>query len=650
MVQTQRSRLGNVAALAIVASLLGATSARAIYLDEEQNVTLRAQIYSQGSIRIQNSAVGTTPTTFSGQLVQNRNFFSPELDAKLTEYFNFLQGSALDWLKPDDLRFRVAGWAFYDGIYDYGSAQFNESQRLVNQTFGQLTGVCSAGPQAGQSCSSAADCSGAPCKPAGGGWFIQGSRIAVPNPPPDNVNQIAMLDTFRQAFPQNQEKVPRDTYANQERVNELYLSYSKGPFFLRVGRQAISWGESDTIALLDQTNPFDVTVAAPGIFEDIDESRIPLWTVRSSYNLFETLGPLSSGFVEGYIVPGPVDTNVGFAPILTASPYSPRGQDPQKNGGPPINLFPINYQFVFFDHLPKNTWANSRFGVRFQTVVNRFLTTQAWYYSTFSQSPVPVKVRAFELPIPDSSGVRPFFPVSLEHKQVNVWGLAGTFFAEPLDSIVRIEAEMFNHEAGFIPERNLNIRRTPSNPSNLCLNVPLDQQTTLCPSDVNGKGSIPYANILRWETGFDRFFFFRPLNPTNSFVFVLSGVGSYNLDETASKDFRMNGQTKPGPIQVGPGQYIHTGAFVNDYVQAKVVEFFTQMTIQTDYMHGRLSPRFTWVQNKRGTYLLNPAVIYRWSDWLLFTLNIVHIGGAYQSFGFFKDRDQVSLRATYQLN
>src|ERR1700687_3573760 len=95
---------------------------------------------------------------------------------------------------------------------------------------------------------------------------------------------------------------PRSIYGNTDRVNELYLSYSKGPFFLRLGRQSISWGESDTIALLDQSNPFDLTLAAPGFFEDIDEARIPLYTARASYNLFDVLGPLSSGFVEAYWV------------------------------------------------------------------------------------------------------------------------------------------------------------------------------------------------------------------------------------------------------------------------------------------------------------------------------------------------------------
>src|SRR4029434_11014393 len=73
----------------------------------------------------------------------------------------------------------------------------------------------------------------------------------------------------------------------QNRINELYFDYTHGPFFIRVGKQAISWGESDTIAILDVSNPFDLTLGAPGFFQDVEEARIPLWTIRSTYKLID---------------------------------------------------------------------------------------------------------------------------------------------------------------------------------------------------------------------------------------------------------------------------------------------------------------------------------------------------------------------------
>ncbi len=642
MVRTQRPRLAWVAGGVL---LLAATGARAIYLDEDQNVTLRARIYSQASIRIEDSSVFTVPDTFSGQLIQNRNFFNPELDAKLTAYTNWMKGGWLDWLAPDDLRFRIAAWGFYDGIYDYGSAQFNRSQRAINASFNPAV------PREPRGC-------GPPPAPPctntrTGGWFVRGSNIKLPK------DRAVGAANFNQVFPDSEEYVPRSIYANSARVNELYLSYSKGPFFLRFGRQSISWGESDTIALLDQSNPFDLTLGAPGFFQDVDEARIPLYTVRASYNLFDVLGPLSSGFVESYWVPGNIDATTAIVPLLTASPYSPRGVDPQLLSGQPGGVFPPTFQFLFFDHTPKEDFGSSRWGFRFQTVVNRFLTLQAWVYRTFPTGPVPVKVGYGNPPdVPIRIGppgqTTNFFVISLEHKPVMVYGLAGTFFLEWLDGIVRLNAQLFEHEAGFIPQRNLNICATQQNPNAQCPQRPNGTR----PNSISSAGHIPYADILRYEIGFDRFFFFRPLNPTNSFILSASAVGSYNSSWTnaANSHFRFNGQLKPGPVCRGPNPcppapLEQRGRLQDDFVDLNgPLDAQGQITVQTDYLHGRLTPRLTVIGFVRGTYAIHATLPYRWNDWLIFQGDYQHIDGAYQSLGFFRDRDQVSFRVTYQLN
>ena len=613
--------------LAGSALFLVAVAAQALFLDEDQNVTLRARIYSQASIRTENSQVFTEPGTKTGQLVQQRNFFNPELDAKLTPYLNWMQGSGADWLAPDDLRFRIAGWGFYDGIYDYGSAQFNNSQKIINDSL-----VNSVPPQL-------------PVRT--GGWYGRGENIKLCNPRAPGATCLRP-SKFTQVFPGFDESVPRSIYANQARVNELYLSYSKGPFFLRVGKQSISWGESDTIALLDQSNPFDLTLGAPGFFQDIDEARIPLYTVRTSYNVFDVLGPLSSGFVEGYWVPGGIDSTTAITPYpFGASPYSPRGVDPQLLSTLPGGVFPPTFQFTLFDHLPQSDIGSSRWGVRFQTVVNRFLTMQAWAYRTFP-NPVPQKIGyANSQPI-NINGTN-FFVVALQHHPVMVYGLAGTFFSETLDGILRLNAQFFEHEQGFIPQTNLNICPVNSKENAPCKNGR---------NPISSPGHIPYQDILRYEIGFDRFFFARFLNPTNSFVLSTSIVGSYNASygSTNGTHFRFGGQLKPGPVCFrGNGQgdctiFRQRGNQQDDYVNAHALDAQGQITLQTDYLHGRLTPRLTYVQFVQGTAALHPTLTYRWNDWLLFQADYQFISGAYQSLGFFRDRDQVALRVTYQLN
>lgn len=610
--------------------LLLATGASGLYLDEEQNITLRARIYSQFSVRSEDSQVFTFPETFTGQLVQNRNFFNPEVDAKLTSYFNWMNGTWADFMSPDDFRFRIAAWAFYDGIYDYGSAQFDRQQSQINSTFN------SAVPR---------------MNPRTNGWYIRGASIKLPR------NPATGAQTFGQVFPGFNEMDPRDIYAHQARVNELYLSYSKGPFFLRFGRQSISWGESDTIALLDQSNPFDITVAAPGLFEDIDEARIPLYTLRTSYNLFDVLGPLSSGFVEGYWVPGFMDNTTAQVPLIAgASPYSPRGIDPQMQAGLPGGVFPPSFQFLYFDHTLPQDISSSRWGIRLQSVVSRFLTLQTWIYRTYPQGPTPVKIGFQQNP---NTAIKingtSFFPVILEHKPVMVYGLAGTFFSEWLDGIIRLNAQFFEHEAGFIPQANLNICPQDQKHPKPCAKPP----NRPAPNPITSPGNIPYANVLRYEIGYDRFFFARFLNPTNSFILSSSIVGSWNTSADngdPAKHFRFQGQLKPGPVCFqgnGNGQcnvFRQRGNFQDDYVNAYAADAQGQITLQTDYLHGRLTPRLTYIQFVRGTAALHPTLTYRWNDWLLFQADYIFIDGAYQSLGFFRDRDQASFRVTYQLN
>ena len=71
---------------------------------------------------------------------------------------------------------------------------------------------------------------------------------------------------------------------------------------IRLGRQFISWGETDGLRLLDVINPQDSTFAppvAPNLF-DLDETRIPTWGIRMLY----TAIPASSTTLELVALPG----------------------------------------------------------------------------------------------------------------------------------------------------------------------------------------------------------------------------------------------------------------------------------------------------------------------------------------------------------
>ena len=78
-------------------------------------------------------------------------------------------------------------------------------------------------------------------------------------------------------------------------VNEFFLEIVKGPWNIRVGKQIVTWGETELKRTTDVVNPMDLRYAMPGIvpFEDI---KIGLWMLRTFYQsnlpgslLFETI-------------------------------------------------------------------------------------------------------------------------------------------------------------------------------------------------------------------------------------------------------------------------------------------------------------------------------------------------------------------------
>jgi hypothetical protein len=605
---------------ALVACLVLAwvSPAAALFLDSNRDFEIRARAYTEGVLAAENSEPQTRPARAPFQLISHRNFFNPEFDAKLTRYQPF---------HLDDMSFRLALWGFYDGIYDYGTSQY---LRGWDSLQGRIT---------------------------------QGHTLTAPITRTDQ--KVSAWKTYVY-----QPDPVLGSYGEVPfRINESYLNLSKGPLFVRVGRQAISWGESDTVALLDANDPFDITRGVVGLFEDVDEARIPLWTLRTTYTLFDNWGPLSSGFLEGYVVPGSIDTTVSPFPIPKASPYSPPQDDPQALIAgliPPSIAGPIvkgafgGIQLGIYDHLPSRSMSNSRYGFRFGTVVARDYTTSIWYYRTISEQPVPrfLPLDISRAPILGHGGKGPTQLITeIHHGLENVFGGSTTWFSEPVNGIIRTEVEYFVNEPAFIPNVNIPFEAELRTPAVAKLLKGLGEPVSKGPLE----GAIPRADFLRFELGYDRFFFFRPVNPYNSFTWVTAYVGQWNVTETfTDQNFRFGGQQKVTPTGTAIGanaqgltlqtiNKLHT--VPTDFVDLYPYESFVQTHLQTDYMHGRLTPSVTAIVGLNGVYGFPFDLTYRYTDNLLFDLKYVLIGGNfYFPFGYFRDRSQLSARMTVLLN
>jgi len=579
------------------------------------------------------------PTRYKiGDLAQHRNFYNPEFDARLTDYLHWTDNvPGLSLLSPDDFKFRFAWWGFYDGLYDYLDPEWNDARKAYKARFAES----------------------------------------------DKVNKDSLVFN-------DQNKNPRHVYASRNRINELYLDYSKGRVFIRAGRQAISWGESDDIALLDVTNLFDLTLGVPGLIQDLEEARIPVWAMRNTVKIFDDVGPLSTGFLDTYVVPGVVDTTVPTDPITAGvSPFNPDVPDPQNQvlalGGPAVGKL-LHLDLV--SHQPAMSWANTRWGVRLQSLLLREYTLQGWFYRTFNQAPVPllstpgglnnqrspsnpngqvpiqIDDRGFRVPVCSKAWFTPSGrPCSkalalvtiLERRLESVAGVSASWFSPRVDGIIRTEAEAFIDELAFIPEKNLNPRGQVPGARNPDGSPVID--------------TIPKTDYLRWVIGYDRFFFFRPLNPSNAFVLVTAWHGQWNLLERRGMDFRYLGEQKPGkPATVigripgtpdcdKPGangkfpitcQTINPKNFEDQY---KFDNQFLQIALQTDYLHGRLEPRLVAILDVTGIFGFSPSVVYRLTDNVLLSANYVAIESSRRAgLGTFRGHDILQLKVQAQLN
>lgn len=577
-----------LAAVAGMVVVLWSGSALAFKFGPKNAIELRGKVYTQYTVATEESQEYTQPDINPGDMKQWRTFYNPELEVD----FRSMIG-AKGWL--DEFEGRAAVWGFYDAIYDLGPERYAQNLGRTKQTKNTL----------GNEATTA--------------FYSWGHSVA------------AALQN------RGQRRDGREFYGRRVRVNEAYVDVAKGPFFARIGKQAISWGEADTVGLLDANNPFDVLIQ-PGLQIDLDEARIPLWTIRSTYELFSTLGPLSSGFLEAYWVPGWLDVETGFLNIQGVSPYS----QPPPLQGPAIQVYQL---------LPQYGLENSRWGVKFQGNINRDYNLSVWFYRAFNLVPIPVLAGISQEVSP---GVPGYVTSVTNQKLNNVWGAALSWYSDLLSSIVRTELELFQDEASFLADKAIG---------------------SVIASGFQTPGRFQGANVLRGELGVDYNFFLPLLNPSSSFLMVSSIVFEANLDETDNKDFRVP-IIKPSAIErelaggVTAGQNAgpscdnkntpppdQPGLSRCDFVNQDPIEAFMQATVRSDFMHGRLTPQLTTIGTFRGALTFAPSVVYRFNDNLLFDAKYINThtfgsgdNGYTKGVGLNRDRDQLWFRATFQLN
>jgi hypothetical protein len=417
-----------------------------------------------------------------------------------------------------------------------------------------------------------------------------------------------------------------------------YVDLAKGPLSLRIGRQDLSWGETDGFRLVDMIEPLDNRFGFP-LVEDLDDRRIPLWMLRATLELtFLDRGPFSNTLFEGYFVPGSIDNQIS-PPMEQASPFGINQPRPEVIGG----HLDVN--------VPRKNMENSRGGGRVVSTLFNRVTLSAVHYYTFNDFPegrIRIEPTAFNLgnffcdptavdfPLHIAACTARFF-LEVNYSPIQISGVTMTT-AVPYDpqSILRMEGAMFWGER---------VEEASDLSVNTLLNLFLAAQTSGQPQTTSHRNS----NVVRWNIGIDRPVWLRPLNRTNTFYLSAQYFHTHILDANDRQVFPL---IDPQKSNLGKGTEFLPGVFIPRIVLDKrhQDEIFFTLGGFTFYRNGTIQPFPIFAYDPRGVWALVPGGNYFWGTNWVFTLKYARILGKWHQLGYFKDRDVFLARVQYNLS
>ncbi|MFH1154468.1 MAG: DUF1302 family protein [Pseudomonadota bacterium] len=346
-----------------------------------------------------------------------------------------------------------------------------------------------------------------------------------------------------------------DEMSKDADIWECYTDITRGPLFLRIGRQKISWGETDIYPLLDRIMPIDNTYG--GMFEDLDDRRIPLWALRGTYNLGST-GPLDDLGIEAFWEPAMLDQK--FAP---QTPWGSVYNFPQASG-PPMQLIPSD---------PDDDMENSRWGIRFQAVAASNFNFALAYFRSYPVDPaLQSSIDFAKLMTGDTRGLQ----VEKHWIPTDTVGASFSFFEPRTEAVFRGEVAYTFDEPYFDPSKNF---RT--------------LYEFMGGSPAPGQSEIPEWDVLRFSLAFDRPFWFRGINKLSMINWTVEVSNEYYPDYDAN-------HVLPAPVYP-------TG----DWVRLHQWEHTFLTMLYTSYMNGRLEPNITVAYNPRGAGFWQSSLQYR---------------------------------------
>jgi hypothetical protein len=579
---------------------LGQARVWAIFLDKEETLRFNGRVYNRVAYTTQDAAQNTrlrTPYSNSNML-QDRTFIQTELRHNLTDlvygrYTGLLAPlhylvAPFRLLKPDDIDYFVTYRGEYDGVWDYGPDVFSEEFPLLVD-----------------------------CNPA--------SKAKMEHP--RQFPGCTRLDT-------------RDRLRHRNRLFEAYGDYTKGPLFLRIGRQNLSWGETDVFRLLDQINPLDASFG--GFLVPLDERRVPLDMLRAVYGL-GSRGPFHEIDIEGYVA---LDDKIA-EPVPAGSPWAVPNPPGIKG----------------FVKKPAKNFTDARGGGRILAVVGDFTLSVAHYY-TYLDAPMlrvvtplkapgskpgqsqpenpPINLDEFQAAVAagqtsTSQYLVQNFQANVLFPKIQVSGATVSFSVPRFYAVVRSEFAYFYAEPFFL-----------NSAPNQILGPALTGQVTPGYKQVGTdpatgalllryKSDVDRSDVIRWSLGIDINRYIRFLNPQQSFFITTQTFATHILDfndtpltavapsfgfagfSTPVRDPHRNNQSS---VTLDPYQIINT------------------LAISTSYRSGVISPSLGFFYDWQGAWVMQAGVTFTRDPFRLL-VQYNYIDGQFNGIGFFRDRDNI---------
>jgi hypothetical protein len=540
----------------------------------------------------------TFPVSPAGHLRQQRSYIEAELDHNLSRLLE--QGFGPLALLNDlpfqfrKLKYHLTYRGEYEGIYDYGPAEYRTHYQYLNQ-------------------------------------------ILVPpfsgNQPPINRDRRRL----------------REVAVLRNRLFQAYLEAQVSKLQMRVGRQILSWGQTDAFRLLDNINPIDNSFG--GFLIPLDERRVPLDMLLLNYR-FGTIGPIYESFLEAYAA---IDENVGYDPGIPAgSPWAlPNLGDPSAT---------TQAQRTHPQRVIKDTRGGFRFNFNAPVPVVDEMEFSLANYWTYLDTPMVQSFVSREFPRAISSGPAAGFLANTVQTapRVMISGIASTF-GFPVDwaraiflsgqPIIRYELAYFYGEP-----RNSQQQLDPfiyavgSCARGRIVVTPDGSQ--LC------TGGKRYGDSWNFVLGIDHNQFIRFLNPNQSFFIttqffykhLIAAAARNRVGLSGQAPQVFNGEVLPVPALDLEPPFLTSGAAQSVLVHNPVDQYLQTLLISTSYFSGQVSPTLTVVYDWGGAWVVQPAVTlsrdpFRFSFSYSY-LSADHLFGG-SGVSLLRDRDNVLFQIDY---